>query len=273
MANLKNTTVNDTGYLQLPVGTTAQRPGSPVNGDMRFNSQFKVVEQYIDGAWKYMPPIVESGLVLHLDAAEPASYPGSGTAWTDLSGNGNDGTLLNGTTYSNNNGGVFTFDGVNDYINGVHNTQLDITGDITIECWFNVTNTRSDWVRVFGKGDSTNRTVGLWYNYSTSLFLYQRWGSTNMAALYNSEVSLDTWYHMAGTSSGNSHILYLNSIPVATSSLGTTFFSSTDPYKVGYGNISSYHIGEVSNCRIYDRPLSEAEIQQNFNALRGRYGI
>jgi hypothetical protein len=221
----------------------------------------------------YGPRIVTDGLVLALDAADRNSYPGSGTTWTDLSGNGNTGTLENGPTYSSVDGGSIVFDGSNDFINGVHNTQTNITGDITVECWFRVTNTRTDWVRVFGKGDATNRTFGLWYNQPSSVFLYQRFGTSNMHTVHDATVSLNTWYHMVGTSSGNNHTLYLNNVIRGTSNTGTTFFSSTDPYKVGYGNIHTYHIGNVSNCRTYNRALTSQEISQNFNALRGRFGI
>lgn len=219
------------------------------------------------------PKIVTNGLVLHLDAGQQNSYSGSGTIWKDLSGNNNNGILTNGPTYNSSNGGLIIFDGSNDYINGVHNAQTDITGNITIECWFRITDTRADWVRVFGKGTSANRTFGLWYNQSLSSFLYQRYGTTSMNAQYLDTVSLNTWYHMVGTSSGNNHILYLNNIERATSSTGTTFYSSTDPYKVGYGNIHTYHVGDISNCKIYNRALTITEIQQNFQALRGRFGI
>jgi hypothetical protein len=61
--------------------------------------------------------IVQSGLVLNLDAGVSSSYPGSGTTWTDLSGNGNTGTLTNGPTYNSANGGSLVFDGVDDYVN------------------------------------------------------------------------------------------------------------------------------------------------------------
>ena len=216
---------------------------------------------------------VRDGLVLYLDAANARSYPRTGNTWFDRSGNGNDGTLVNVPTYSSSYGGSLVFDGVNDYVNGVHNTQTNITGDITVECWFRVTNTRSDWVRIFGKGDSTNRTVGLWYHQSSSVFLYQRYGTSNMNVGYSATVSLNTWYHMVGTSSSNNHRLYLNNVVRGTSTTGTTFASSTDPYTVGYGNINTYHIGNVSNCRIYNRALSATEIAQNYNALKGRYGL
>ena len=62
------------------------------------------------------PDIVENGLVLHLDAADSNSYPGSGTVWTDLSGNGYNGTLTNGPTFSSSNRGGIVLDGTNDYI-------------------------------------------------------------------------------------------------------------------------------------------------------------
>lgn len=65
-------------------------------------------------ALAHNPKIVTDGLVLCLDAANPKSYPGSGTVWSDLSGNGNNGTLVNGVGYNSNNGGYLTFDGSND---------------------------------------------------------------------------------------------------------------------------------------------------------------
>ncbi len=157
------------------------------------------------------PKIVTDGLVLALDAANSKSYPGSGTAWNDISGNSNNGTLTNGPTFSSADGGSILFDGTNDYINGVHNSQLDTTGDMTGEVWFQLTETASDWVRVLGKGDATNRTFGLWYNTGSSYFLYQRYGSSgNVGILHTSTVTLNTWWHMVGTSSGTSHVFYLN---------------------------------------------------------------
>ena len=68
-------------------------------------------------AYSNGPKIVTDGLVLCLDAANSKSYPGTGTAWNDLSGNGNNGTLINGVGYNSNNGVSLVFDGVNDYAN------------------------------------------------------------------------------------------------------------------------------------------------------------
>jgi hypothetical protein len=65
----------------------------------------------------HSPKIVTSGLVLYLDAANPKSYPGSGTNIVDVSKNNNTISLTNGTSFNNNLNGFFSFDGVNDYIN------------------------------------------------------------------------------------------------------------------------------------------------------------
>jgi hypothetical protein len=84
------------------------------------------------------PDGVESSLVLALDAANPKSYPGSGTTWTDLSGNGNNGTLVNGVGYVGTNGGALSFDGSNDYVEFGGTARYFtsyITQQITIETW------------------------------------------------------------------------------------------------------------------------------------------
>ncbi len=82
------------------------------------------------------PNIVTNGLVLHLDAANTKSYSGSGTTWTDLSGNGNNGTLTNGPTFDSANYGSVVHDGVDDYIVGntpvTGNTNATMTGFVKI---------------------------------------------------------------------------------------------------------------------------------------------
>ena len=224
-------------------------------------------------ATDYNPSIVTDGLVLCLDAANTKSYPGSGTTWTDVSGKGYDGTLTNGPTFSSNYGGNIVLDGSNDFVTGVHNSELNLRNDVTVECWFRRTGGRSTWVRIFGKGNSSNRTYGLWYHVNSNYFLYQRYGPSSINVMPTIPVVLNTWYHMVGTSSGSNHTLYLNGVNVGTASNSSTFHSSTDPYKVGSFDGSFHHIGDVSNCRIYNRGLSEAEVKQNYNAHKGRFGL
>ena len=224
-------------------------------------------------ATNYNPSINTDGLVLCLDAANTKSYPGSGTTWTDVSGEGHDGTLTNGPTFSSNYGGNIVLDGSNDFVTGVHNSELNLRNDVTVECWFRRTGGTSSWVRIMGKGNSSNRTYGLWYHVNNNYFLYQRYGPSSINVMPTIPVVLNTWYHMVGTSSGSNHTLYLNGVKKGTASNSSTFHSSTNPYKVGYGNIHSTHRGDVSNCKIYNRGLSEAEVKQNYNALKGRFGF
>lgn len=221
----------------------------------------------------YTPKIVTDSLVLALDAANPKSYIGSGTSWNDLSGNSGTGTLTNGPTFSSTNNGIIQFDGVNDYINGVNNSTVSTTGDMTAEVWFSVSSTPGDWVRVFGKGDNTNRTFGLWINVGSALFLYQRYGTSGISIQLSQTVSLNTWYHMVGTSGGTNHILYLNGVQVQSGTGGPTFYSSTDPYTVGYAGFHTYIQGYVASAKLYNRALTSSEVLQNYNAVKSRFGL
>jgi hypothetical protein len=86
-------------------------------------------------AFNYSPKIITDGLVLYLDAANPKSYVSGSTTWGDLSRGGNNGTLVNGPTFSSANGGSIVFDGVNDYINCGTNSSLRPSQQITINSW------------------------------------------------------------------------------------------------------------------------------------------
>jgi hypothetical protein len=219
------------------------------------------------------PNIVSSGLVLCLDAGSPRSYPGSGTAWNDASGSNNTGTIFNGPVYNSSNGGYLDFDGVDDYAGGANSVSTDLTGDMSCEVWFKLDAVAGDWVRPLGKGDSSNRTYGLWYNTTSGGFLYQRYGTNNFQATYSTLPTVGQWYQMVGTSTGSNHVLYLNGVSVATATATGPWFSSTEGYRVAAATFHTFHNGPLSISRLYNRGLTAAEVSQNFNALRGRYGI
>ena len=82
------------------------------------------------------PKIITTNLTSYLDAANPSSYPGSGTTWTDLSGNNNNFILTNGPTYDNRNGGSISFDGTDDYLLN-NSLVLNYNANFTIQFWFN----------------------------------------------------------------------------------------------------------------------------------------
>ena len=219
-----------------------------------------------------VPSVVTSGLNLHLDAGNSSSYPGSGNTWYDISGNSNNGTLTNGANYNSSYGGAINFDGIDDYVNGTNVASTSITGDVTVDIWVRISSPQLDWVRVFGKGDNINRTYGMWY-YPMNSFLYQRYGTVPAGSTISTTISSNIWYNLVGVSSGTNHYLYVNNNLVATSTAGSSFYASTDPYKVGYAGFHTYHSGTISAVKLYNRALSTNELNQNFNALRGRYGF
>ena len=219
---------------------------------------------------KHHPRVVTDGLLICVDPANISSYSGTGlTARGLVSGIG--ATLVNGIGFSSSNSGTFILDGTNDYING-DVTSFDFTGDMSAEIWFNLSATASDYVRVIGKGDVTNRPFGFWYNTTNNSFLYQRYGaSSTVGSLYNIAIQTNTWYHIIVTSSGSTHKLYLNSVDVQTLTGAGPFFSTSSTLKVGYGEVHTYHNGRIGLYRIYNRGLTAQEVLQNYNATKKRY--
>lgn len=107
------------------------------------------------------PHIVTDGLVLALDAANPTSYPGSGTTWRDLSGNNNSGSLVNGPTFNSVNGGSIVFDGSNDYVNIPYagNTSNSFTFTIVMKCNNMDSNTSLNRQTLFGLSQNGNAAL------------------------------------------------------------------------------------------------------------------
>jgi hypothetical protein len=221
---------------------------------------------------EYNNIIVTDGLVMCIDAANTRSYSGSGITVNGLVG-GIGGTLVNGVGFTSSYNGSFVFDGTNDNILAQDNSALNLTSDLTACVWFRISAVpANDWVRVIGKGDMTNRTFGFWYyNGTPDYFLYQRYGSGNFGILIDTTLQLNVWYHAAVTSNNTSHIMYINGISIGTATLSPPFLSSTSPLRIGYGEIHSYHNGNISHALVYNRALSASEVLQNYNATKGRY--
>jgi hypothetical protein len=281
MATLKNTTVSDTGAVQLPVGTTAQRPGSPSAGQMRYNSTFKTVETYDGSRWRYMPDIVRNGLVLHLDAGEPSSYPGSGTTWTDLSGNGNNGTLTNGPTYSSSDGGSIVFDDVDDYID--FTSEPDLNGkSFSAGCWFKTTDTSMRLIQNCSTGSFGTKN-GFQISVTTSTFANTGVTDSSGNSVVFSSVSSTpytdgNWHFICltfNTTTGTAK-LYLdgNFANYGTNSGLIGANMNGVGLEIGRANSSTQYLGgNISNAFMYNKALTPKEIKQNYEALRGRFGI
>lgn len=226
----------------------------------------------------YNPQIITSGLIVCLDAANTKCYPGSGTTMTDLTGRGNTGTLTNGPTFNSANGGSIVLDGTNDYINGT-DISSTFTGNMTAEAWIKVNVASGDWVRIVGTGgnNSTNRTFGLWYHIDQKL-LWQRYGGSgggsDPAIFPNSPVlTVGSWHHVAATTSGSSHVLYLNGNQIGTATAAGSWAASTENITIGYSLFHSAGNANIGIVRLYNVGLTAQQILENYNATRSRYGI
>ena len=224
----------------------------------------------------YNPRIVTDGLVLALDAGNTKSYPGSGTAWTDLIGS-NDGTLTNGPTFDSGNGGSIVFDGTDDYVT-TGNTLPDAdelfadTGNAwSTSSWFNVDVFDAIDKTITARGNGT--TVGMYAVWVDSANLRVKLrGGTNTDI--SSSIATNTWYNVVVTWDGTTANGYLNGQFVTTLAVGTGI-NQSNTFTIGSTNsgASDRFNGKISQTLVYNKELTASEVLQNYNALRGRYGI
>ena len=167
------------------------------------------------------------------------------------------------------------FDGTNDYIGVASSVLNNLTGPMSCEAVFLIDSNPGDWVRIFGKGNNESRTYGLWYNYSSNLFLYQRYSSGGgmNAQLSSAGIQLNKYYHMVGTSTANTHTLYINGVAVATATNSNTFYSNSDTMNIGFSNVHTYHHGTAPVAKLYNRALTASEVKNNYNNYKTRFNI
>ena len=184
-----------------------------------------------------------------------------------MSGNGNHGTLTNGPTISNNLAKYTVFDGGNDYIISSNNTGIAGTAPRTLVAWVWMNNVATSVIARLGTtgGQSFEMQVN-----ASRLIMHRNDGSPSYA-FTSPSIKLNRWYHFAITCNGTNHNFYIDGQYDSTSSLASTTLSS--PLYVGYpvyvGN--GYMNGNVSQVLLYNRELSASEINQNYNATKGRY--
>jgi hypothetical protein len=219
----------------------------------------------------YNTSIVRSGLILCLDAANVKSYPGSGTAWTDLSGNGRNGTLTNGPTYSSANMGSIVFDGTNDFVQCSGSVT---TTAATFLCWIRRNGDQGQYDGIlFSRGTSI---TGMDFNLSNQLGY--TWN--NAVNTYNWASGLIvpdlTWCMVAVSVTSTSATAYLCQASGITTATNTVSHTSTtlDDIKIAFDDATvRYFTGNIAIAQLYNKALTAEEVSRNFNAIRGRYGV
>ena len=230
---------------------------------------------------QHSPRIVTDGLVLCLDAADKNSYTGSGTTWTDLSGQGNNGTLTNmsATPFDSGNGGSLVFDGVNDYVSF---SSFNFGNELTVFCFVRPesVNTISTIFANASGGSSTNG-IRLFLNHfvtnSRRLTIEVGNGTGGSAlASQNNIITYDTWNQVAFTLSKTTALgtVYHNGLSVGSGTLGVTNYNSNAAFRFGLFTDNQFpYKGRLSNYLLYNRALTATEIQQNYNATKTRFGL
>lgn len=241
----------------------------------------------------YGPRIVSSGLVLCLDAANKRSYPGSGTTWTDLSGNGNDATIYNSPTW--NAAGYFVFNGTNQYVRTTNTLNLSSLNKITVVVVFKpLTYPLSGQVKAICEltPDFNSYTTGFVYSYNdTSLaqnyeiFTFIKgdvgynigiWNKSNFnnltwknttAIFDKSQASAETSLYVQGNTA-----TVISNPAVGYSSNNTNNFANDYLYIGCRGGASLFTDMNLSSVLVYNRVLTATEILQNYNAVKTRFG-
>ena len=224
--------------------------------------------------------IVTSGLTLNLDAGSVISYPTTGTSWYDTTGNNNNVTLNNGPTFSNSGtSSSIVFDGTDDYGIIPYNSAWNYNNNITLEAWVMVTSNTNWYQGIFGPFSLSPAYNGFNFsvNAGTNKFAFLV-GGNGGAAYYvqqNTQYSLNTWYHLVGVINNGTSRLYVNGI-LQNDSTSMTVAPPVGPFMLGkfYDGINDFYFGgRIANGKFYNRVLSQSEITQNYNALKGRYGL
>ena len=219
-------------------------------------------------------PIVTDGLVFAVDANNIVSYPKSGTAAYSLTGSITN-TLVNGVGYSLSNGGSFSFDGTDDYISGLDASFMNGATEGTFEAWINTNSITQGgsyygvYDIIIGKASGPDNAFG----FNSSGYLLLRLNSVNTSG--NTIVNLNSWNHVVGTWNSTNVKIYLNGVlDVDYASAGRSWEASVHSTQIGrmyVGSAAGSFTGKIANLRVYNKALTAAEIQQNYQAEQYRF--
>ena len=219
--------------------------------------------------------VSNSGLVLHLDAGNSASYSGSGTTWNDLSGNGSHVTLTS-TTFNSASGGSIVFNGSSSYAN--FNANIGSTTAVTVDMWVKTNSLNAPTGSMyfgFGQYDVWTDTGNIGYNTSSG----DQYGITSARA---KDLGIEgAWKHMVfvmNVGSKTNNKIYVNGVSQTMSQIQGVFSSVNSNFNSGTGRIAGWRNDSnwlmnlnVASFKIYNRELSQQEITNNFNASKQRF--
>jgi hypothetical protein len=230
--------------------------------------------------------IVTNGLVLYLDAANSKSYVSGSTTWSDMSGNRNSGSLVNGPTFDSGNGGSIVFDGNNDSVNTTTNLGANPLPIHTISVWFKTS--LASGKKLIGIEDQQTGILSTLndrqiYMGNNGRIIYGVYDTAVRTITSTSTLNDNLWHQAVGVCTGANQILLyidgiLNSSGVGNGyALYTTSYIRIASYLVGstWPNsvFQGYYPGNIAQVQIYNRALTQTEITQNYNATKTRFNL
>ena len=226
--------------------------------------------------------VVTDGLIVAVDPASLLSYPGSGTAITNLVNSSLSGTLVNGPIFTSAGGGSYiTTDGTNDHIRFDENAAYRFLGTsaFSLDLWVYplAVGTFTRLINRESNPGGLRDGYTTWFDNSTGTHFigFERYGSNSPSG---TSVSIPNptgkWNHCVFSYDGTTTRIYLNNILVSSGGSSVSITNTTESLAVGgaitYGSYSNYRLGSF---KVYNIGLSAQQVTQNFNSLRGRYGL
>jgi len=258
-------------------------------GQLRFNTDVNKVEHYgSNNSW-----IATDGPLLNLDVGNTASYSGSGTSWNDLA-NGNTFTLTGSPTYGGSGASAYlSFNGSTQYAQAAQIIDFSssiFTQGFTLEAWCYPTGVQSGGNSIMfstagGTGGYQWQNY-FWYNQSNYFGTTQRSLNYERVQVQNDFFStfsspINNWYHVVVSCNNQHSTLYVNGVQAAANFAGqpsnTPYIISTNSGSLatrvsGFVGYNTF-VGRIAVIKVYNRGITPDEVLQNFNALRGRYGV
>lgn len=285
MATLKNTKIDDTGYLGVPTGSNAQRPNTASAGMIRWNTDNSVLEGHDGTEWKQFSfvsttPFVSDGLQQYLDAGNTDSYGGSGTTWYDISGNDRNVTWNSTPSHTSGNAGYFATSGKTAIGPASNSFGIDNSSGYTIIMVFQTNSFSSNGAFKFRSSSATNsssnRGIFLHPSWTNGTLYFDQGGCCNSdQRITYSSISTNTWYMVGLRSTVSTRSILLNGSGVVsnTTTNAANINLSSDTLLINPNDESYTWDGDLAIFAVYNRGISNSEFTDNYNAIKNRFGI
>jgi hypothetical protein len=244
-------------------------------------------------AQHFSPRIVTDGMVLCLDAGNRESYPSSGPTWINLINDLISGSLVSSPTWSQSNLGFFSFNGTNQRTELTTSTLLQFTNTqaYTISSWVNWSVSSSSVIdAIYNYGIATSNFRGYYLSLDdsgavgTNCVFFDYYDGTNFKGIQssNNSVTKGMWTNVVGTCDTSNTSAGMRIYINGTAATTTTRVGAGTPSSIDYSSLTAnvgsrqnslYFTGNISLVSVYNRAITASEVLQNFNAVRGRFGI